>query len=129
MEQEERDPIRETEVVVLKADHRFSKGVITGVLSTLGVAALLAAAAVFWLQGRFSTGGTYEGVSANIVDSSVRSKINDLTAVIKAYYYEEADEEDLTEGLYKGLFASLGDPYSAYYTPVSYTHLRAHETF
>ena len=79
MEQEERDPIRETEVVVLKADHRFSKGVITGVLSTLGVAALLAAAAVFWLQGRFSTGGTYEGVSANIVDSSVRSKINDLT--------------------------------------------------
>lgn len=123
MEQEERDPIRETEVVVLKADHRFSKGVITGVLSTLGVAALLVAAAVFWLQGRFSTGGTYEGVSANIVDSSVRSKINDLTAVIKAYYYEEADEEDLTEGLYKGLFASLGDPYSAYYTQEEYEEM------
>ena len=57
MEQEERDPIRETEVVVLKADHRFSKGVITGVLSTLGVAALLSAAAGFGLPGRMRNGG------------------------------------------------------------------------
>ncbi len=126
MEEQEKDPIQGKEVVVLESggrDHRFSKGVLTGVLSTLFVAALLAVAAIFWLQGRFSTGGSYEGVSANIVDSSVRSKINDLTAVIKAYYYEDVKEEDLTEGLYKGLFASLGDPYSAYYTEEEYEEM------
>lgn len=122
-EQKDRSHLQEPEVVVLKSDHRFSKGFLTGVVATLCVSALLAAAGMFWLQGRFSTGGSYEGVSANLVDSSVRSKINDLTALIKAYYIEDAKDEDLTEGLYKGLFASLEDPYSAYYTQEEYQEM------
>lgn len=122
-EQKDRSHLQEPEVVVLKSGHRFSKGFLTGVVATLCVSALLAAAGMFWLQGRFSTGGSYEGVSANLVDSSVRSKINDLTALIKAYYIEDAKDEDLTEGLYKGLFASLEDPYSAYYTQEEYQEM------
>ncbi|MDE7311402.1 MAG: S41 family peptidase [Eubacterium sp.] len=121
--QKENSNLQETEIVELKSGHRFSKGFFTGVAVTLCVAALFAAAGIFWLQGRFSTGGSYEGVSANLVDSSVRSKINDLTALIKAYYMEDADDEELTEGLYKGLFASLGDPYSAYYTEEEYEEM------
>lgn len=122
--QEDREDFQETDFVVLRSDHRFSKGVITGVISTVCVFTLLAAAALFWLHGRISTGGSsYEGVSANIVDNSVRAKINDLTALIKAYYYEDVEEEDLTEGLYKGLFASLEDPYSAYYTEEEYEEM------
>lgn len=105
------------------SDHRFAQGLVLGIVSTLCVATLAAAAVLFWLHGRFSTGGSYEGVSANIVDTSVRSKINDLTALIKAYYYEDVDEEVLAEGLYKGLFASLGDPYSAYYTEEEYEEM------
>ena len=118
MEQEDREDLQKTDIVVMKSDHRFSKGFLSGVLCMTIVLLLLAAAGVFWLHGRFSPGGSisYEGVSANIADSSVRAKINDLAALIKAYYYEDVDEEELTEGLYKGLFASLGDPYSAYYT-------------
>ena len=123
--QEAREDFRKTDTVVFKSDHQFSKGFFSGVAFMICVLALLAAAAVFWLHGRISPGGSasYEGVSANIVDSSVRAKINDLTALIKAYYYEDVEEEDLTEGLYKGLFASLGDPYSAYYTEEEYEEM------
>ena len=122
--QEDREDFPETEVVVLKSDHQFSKGVLTGVVSTICVFTLLAAAALFWLHGRISPGGgSYEGVSANIVDGSVKTKVNDLAALIKACYYEDVEEEDLTEGLYKGLFASLGDPYSAYYTEEEYEEM------
>ena len=123
--QEDREDFRKTDTVVFKSDHQFSKGFFSGVAFMICVLALVAAAAVFWLHGRISPGGSasYEGVSANIVDSSVRAKINDLTALIKAYYYENVDEEDLTEGLYKGLFASLGDPYSAYYTEEEYEEM------
>ncbi len=122
---EDREELQKTEVVVMKSDHRFSKGFLAGVLCMACVMLLLAAAAIFWLHGWISPGGSisYEGVSANIVDGSVRAKINDLTALIKAYYYEDVDEEDLTEGLYKGLFASLEDPYSAYYTEEEYEEM------
>lgn len=125
MEQEDREDLQKTDIVVMKSDHRFSKGFLSGVLCMTIVLLLLAAAGVFWLHGRFSPGGSisYEGVSANIADSSVRAKINDLAALIKAYYYEDVDEEGLTEGLYKGLFASLGDPYSAYYTEEEYEEM------
>ncbi len=125
MEQEDREDLQKTDIVVMKSDHRFSKGFLSGVLCMTIVLLLLAAAGVFWLHGRFSPGGSisYEGVSANIADSSVRAKINDLAALIKAYYYEDVDEEELTEGLYKGLFASLGDPYSAYYTEEEYEEM------
>ena len=123
--QEDREDIQDREVVLLRADHRFSKGVLTGVLATVCVMLLLAAVGVFWLHGRISPGGgaSYEGVSANIVDSSVRNKVHELAALIKAYYYEDVTEEELTEGLYKGLFASLEDPYSAYYTQEEYEEM------
>lgn len=106
-----------------KQKRSFAKGVLTGVISTLGILLLLGIAGVFWIQGRFSTGSFLGGTAENIVDSSVRAKINELSAVIRQYYYEDVDEKDLTDGLYKGLFASLGDPYSAYYNEDEYEEL------
>ena len=35
-------------------------------------------------------------------------------------YYEDVDEEDLVDGLYKGLFSGTGDIYSGYFTPEEY---------
>ena len=120
---EDQEQISGKHIVLIQSDRSFYKGVAAGILSTVAVAAILAAAAVFWLQGRVSTGGSYEGVSVKLVDNSVRAKVNDLSSLIKAYYYEDVDEQTLTDGMYKGLFASLGDPYSAYYTEEEYEEM------
>ncbi len=107
-----------------KQKRTFVKGVVTGVMSTLCILALLSMAGMFWIQGRFSTGGgVFGSASENIVDGSVRNKINELSAIIRQYYYEDVDTKALTDGLYKGLFASLGDPYSAYYNEDEYEEL------
>ncbi len=104
-----------------KSGNGFAKGMLAGVAATLAVLLLLGAAGMFWLQGRISIGGGAS--SGNLVTNPVRAKINELAAVIKSYYYEDVDTEDLTDGLYKGLFASLNDPYSAYYTKEEYEEL------
>lgn len=60
------------------------------------------------------------------VDSSIDgiiSKIEYLTGVINTYYLDEVKTEDVVEGIYKGIFASLNDPYSEYYTPSEYKEL------
>lgn len=53
----------------------------------------------------------------------VIQKINKLETLIDRFYMEDVKEETLAEGLYKGLLASLGDPYSCYYTADEYKAL------
>lgn len=61
-----------------------------------------------------------------ILDSSTIDKINYLAAFIQANYYEEVDEDDLINAIYKGMFESL-DEYSDYYTEEEYQHLLEQE--
>lgn len=121
--EENRNDFEAAEVIGSQRDHKFAKGVFTGVIFTLCVTFLLGAAGVYWLHGRISTDSNPYGTSQNIVDNSVRAKINQLAAMIKENYYEDVDEQDLTNGLYKGLFASLDDPYSSYYTEEEYEEM------
>lgn len=53
-----------------------------------------------------------------LVDDDTIEKLEALEQVIDKYYYkdEDIDVEEMTEGMYAGLVASLGDPYSVYYT-------------
>ena len=48
------------------------------------------------------------------------AKLNSLYDEVTESYYQEPDEEDLADGMYKGLIAGLGDPYSAYMTEEEY---------
>ncbi len=43
-------------------------------------------------------------------------KLLSLKEYVKAYYVEGADDSELIEGAIKGMFESLGDPYSVYMT-------------
>lgn len=108
-----------------KEGHLFAKGVVTGLLSAVCIVLLSVAVWIFWLNGRISTGGVMggAGTSGNIINNSVRAKINELAGAIDEFYYEDVDTEELTNGLYRGLFASLGDPYSAYYTEEEYEEM------
>jgi carboxyl-terminal processing protease len=55
--------------------------------------------------------------------TEIIQKINKLEALIDQNYMEEVDKDALAEGIYKGLLASLGDPYSCYYTEDEYNAL------
>lgn len=51
------------------------------------------------------------------INQDVLRKMKKIEAVIDAYYYQEdTDKEKLVEDAYKGMMASLGDPYSTYYS-------------
>lgn len=48
------------------------------------------------------------------------SKLDQLYNEVMTNFYKKPNEEDLATGMYKGLIAGLGDPYSAYMTEEEY---------
>jgi len=50
-------------------------------------------------------------------------KLDELEKYIEEKYYKPVDEESLKQGMYKGLFWGLGDPYSAYLTKEEYNEI------
>lgn len=49
------------------------------------------------------------------------ARLESLEDLIDEYYLGETDDEQLAQGVYKGLIEGLGDQYSYYYTPEEYT--------
>lgn len=98
----------------------FVPGLIAGVLVTV-----IAVGIFFAVSG----GGHAGAGSATIADSAVNDesigKLSVLEQYIDYYYYKssEVSKEDRENGMYKGLFESLGDVYSCYYTPEEYQQL------
>lgn len=85
----------------------YIRGVITGVLA----AAAVAAGACFG----------YTRLAGGVLsDSQHVQKLRFLEALIDQEYLGEKDEDNLAEGLYKGLIYGLGDVYSCYYTKEEY---------
>ncbi|MFA9376729.1 MAG: S41 family peptidase [Lachnotalea sp.] len=60
-----------------------------------------------------------DGVGSEAVDT----KIGTIKQIVDQYYLDDANEEDLVEGMYKGLVDGLGDRYSVYYTADEFTSL------
>jgi len=54
-------------------------------------------------------------------DPGHQARLESLEDLIDEYYLEETDDEQLAQGVYKGLIDGLGDQYSYYYTPEEYT--------
>lgn len=74
------------------------------------------------LNGGKSSGKmTYDG---NIVDSEVLDKTSKIETIIDNYYYNDIEDDDIREGIYKGIMESLDDPYAEYYTKEEYAKLQ-----
>lgn len=69
----------------------------------------------------------YEKLTAksDFLNAETLSKIDQLEKYIRAYYYEDVDEEDLENGLYYGIMNGVGDPYTVYYSPDEYKEMTA----
>lgn len=105
----------------------FGKGIALGALMTLALC-LLVFFVIPVVQIKRAENNLQQAQQAseqndNLLSPAVESKLERLAAAIDTYYYEDVDEEDLIQGLYKGLLEGTGDTYSGYYTPEEYESL------
>lgn len=109
-----------------KKNHAFSAGLFTGLLLGIGFVIVVGLMGIFFVSRDYlfgPTDPTGSGNSSNpaaIDDSSTISKLEYLEAIIDRYYLWDVDVQTLIDGMYKGLFEALGDPYSVYYTKEEY---------
>ena len=113
---------------------RIGLGILIGSLSTMLILGLIVGGVckAFNLQIVF----TDRGASKNVVTQSGKSvlnqdsvtKINELSAYSKLYYYNEMDIEEVQDAMYAGMIEGLGDKYSVYYNEEDFTELQVSTT-
>ena len=99
----------------------FLVGLLTGVLlSTLMVGCVYVGIRFndLWSTKRVRLTSADGAVAESIVNDDSLKKLEAIEDVIDKYYYKEEDihTDEMIEGMYAGMVASLGDPYSVYYT-------------
>ena len=80
-----------------------------------------------------TSGGEYVAVPQDSYETlehmyTKYQKLEQLYSLLDQSYYLEISDEDMMNGIYKGLFESAGDPYTAYLTPEEYESLTAQTT-
>ena len=104
----------------------YWRGAITGAASVMAVLLIVLLIGIYSgavvIGGKGVTGGsqTVTASDGDLLSKDVINKLDNLADQINADYYEDVDQEDLINGMYKGLFEGIGDPYSEYYTPEEY---------
>ena len=102
------------------------RGFIPGLI--VGVVASVIAVGIYFAVSRGAGAPLASGATVNpnaALDDEAIEKLNVLEEYIDYYYYKssEVTKEDRQNGMYRGLFESLGDVYSCYYTPEEYQQL------
>lgn len=115
--------------------NKFMSGFLSGLAGALIISAIVLTIYVTQVEGNDST--TPETNTASEQNNNTASstedkagsnnaiiqKINKLESLIDKFYMEDVEDSKLADGIYKGLLASLGDPYSCYYTADEYKAL------
>lgn len=88
-------------------------------IKTIGIAAISLVVGVGIGVGSMVTVGRAGSFNINVgnnesITSSEIGKLAELNKYINEKFLRDVKEEDIIEGMYKGMFASLDDPYSAY---------------
>ena len=119
--------------VVEKPKSRMGLGILIGALSTIFVLGLAIgiACVVTDTQVMFADRGASETLvqtTSSILNEESISKINELSAYAKVYYYNDMDLEAIQDSMYEGLIEGLGDKYSVYYNAEDYKELQLSTT-
>lgn len=104
-----------------KNEGSFRGGFLTGVLLSLLIASCIYTGVRFYQIYQMRMGNeasqAAEDDGQSLVNNMTMSKLQVIEKTISRYYYQEdVDTQDLIDGMYEGVIASLGDPYSTYYT-------------
>lgn len=85
----------------------FIKGIISGILITAVIVFIYTGVNITLIPARIEGFKKQEWYS-------FMQKANELVAILDTNYYEEVDKEKMFDGMYYGLVASIGDPYTTY---------------
>ncbi|MCM1251429.1 MAG: S41 family peptidase [Clostridium sp.] len=115
------NPYRRMQQDSKQTKRTFLVGLLTGVLlSTLMASCIYVGVRFNGLMnaGRVKLTSAKGAVAESIVNDDSITKLEAIEDVIDEYYYKEEDihTDEMIEGMYAGMVASLGDPYSVYYT-------------
>lgn len=112
------DKINDDKLNVEKLSKKaYKAGIITGII--WGIAIIFA----FILGANIVAAKKNSGSQASALNSSAltgSSKSSVIKQYIDKYFYEKVDSDELVEGMYAGMLASLGDKYSAYFDKETY---------
>ena len=103
-----------------KAKGSFGQGLFLGVLLTLLIVLLVVLGVKLGKVLTTQKQDSYrlDVTAGSAIDYDLVQKLQSLEQIIHRYYYkDDLTAEQLSDGIYKGLLDSLGDPYSEYYTP------------
>lgn len=102
----------------------FGKGMAVGVVITLLFVLLIAGGAFLSFRlvnvKKSTTTEKAEQTKGAVFQSDVEKKAGEIADLIEQYYYEDADENAMVEGIYAGMVDGLGDQYSTYFTADEY---------
>lgn len=93
------------------------KAIIYGIVLVIVTALLTSTLQVFMGNKVVISKDVYEGYKKY-------NKMLGLEGAIKEGFYQEAKDDDLVSGAIKGMFSSLEDPYSQYYTEEEFNRLK-----
>lgn len=109
--------------------NKFIPGFLSGLAGALFIFTIALTVYVTKVDGNNSNQGAGKEQQVAVADETTTSttdiikKIDKLESLIDQYYMNDVKQEDLAEGIYKGLLESLDDPYSCYYTKAEYKAL------
>lgn len=99
----------------------FWGGMFTGVLLSLLVACcaftVKQVLGIYQMNEQAADDTNAKEEPEEVVNDQSMAKLRAIEETIGTYYYkEDIDVQDMIDGMYEGVIASLGDPYSTYYT-------------
>lgn len=108
----------------------FGAGLLVGVLG-MGLILFGGSKLFCRITGQYLIIGSHSSnmvPGSEILNQETADKIEELADYMNLYYYEDYEEQEVRNNLYKGLMEGLNDPYSVYYTEEEYTDLQISTT-
>lgn len=102
---------------------RFLSGFLAGILLTSLVFLVMTTAFAFYSRNDLDIQNGSEQITKQ-ERYEIANKLSLLEQYIDKFYLNKLSAEDYANGLYKGLFSSLNDPYAAYYTEEEYSSVK-----
>lgn len=114
---------RGTERKVKKNKKPFLKGFLCGIALSLVLVVAFSSAAVAFLSANGVVITSFkldEELTADILAEPVQEKVAEVISALSQYFYDDLNNAEMAEGMYRGLVDSLGDAYTTYYTVEEY---------